>query len=212
MLSEKRPEGPIQDIMTIRLTLVSAPISLRDRYGVFSGAANTEPSFGLVCLAAVAQRAGVEVAIVEAASENLSVEQTIREVLKLKPDVVGITSTTAGISAAGTLARQLKQERPHLLTLIGGCHASALPGETLLAFRGFDMAVIGEGEHTLCDILEHVEGDANDRLKLPGTAVREGDSVRINPPRPLIPNLDEMPLPSWSLRRVFRVTHTSTEL
>jgi len=94
MLSEKRPEGPIQDIMTIRLTLVSAPISLRDRYGVFSGAANTEPSFGLVCLAAVAQRAGVEVAIVEAASENLSVEQTIREVLKLEPDVVGITSTT----------------------------------------------------------------------------------------------------------------------
>ena len=77
--------------MPIRLALVSSPISLGERYGLFSGAANTEPSFGLVCLAAVAQDAGASVTIVEASSENLSVEETRDRILKVEPDLVGMT-------------------------------------------------------------------------------------------------------------------------
>lgn len=72
--------------MPIRLALVSSPISLEERYGQFSGAANTEPSFGLVCLAAAAEDTGARVTIVEASSQNLSVEQTQNEIVKFEPD------------------------------------------------------------------------------------------------------------------------------
>jgi radical SAM superfamily enzyme YgiQ (UPF0313 family) len=190
-------------IMPIRLALVSSPISLRERYGLFSGAANTEPSFGLVCLAAVAQDAGAAVTIVEASSRSLSVDQTQKEVLRFAPDLVGITATTAGIVAAGELAQSLKETRPEIINLIGGCHVTALPEETLLTFRGFDVAVLGEGEETLKDILCHMEKDGSTLQGIAGTAVREGEKVKANLPRPLIRNLDDLPLPSWSLLEGF---------
>lgn len=34
---------------------------------------------------------------------------------------------------------------------------TALPDETLITFRGFDVAVIGEGEETLKDILHQMD-------------------------------------------------------
>jgi anaerobic magnesium-protoporphyrin IX monomethyl ester cyclase len=189
--------------MSIRLALTSAPISLKERYGMFSGAANTEPSFGLVCLAAVAQRSGAEVMIVEASSQNLTVEQTTKLILEFEPDLVGITATTAGIFAAGALAQGLKEARPRIINLIGGCHATALPGETLLTFPGFDAAVIGEGEETLKDILHQMDEGDHQFRGMAGTAVREGEHVATNPPRPLIHELDELPLPAWSLLEGF---------
>lgn len=184
--------------MPIRLALASSPISLGDRYGLFSGAANTEPSFGLVCLAAVAQDVGAAVTIVEASSRNLSVEQTQKEILRFEPDVVGITATTAGIVAAGELAQGLKQTRPEIINLIGGCHVTALPEETLQTFPGFGMAVTGEGEETLKEILIHVDRGREALQSLAGTAVREGEKIIVNPPRPLIRDLDELPHPAWS--------------
>jgi radical SAM superfamily enzyme YgiQ (UPF0313 family) len=189
--------------MPIRLALTSSPITIRERYGSFSGAANTEPSFGLVCLAAVAQRSGAEVIIVEASSQNLSVEQTQKKILKFEPDVVGITATTAGIFAAGKLAQGLKEAQPRTINLIGGCHATALPVETLLTFPGFDAAVIGEGEETLKDILNRMDGGDHSFLGLAGTAAREGENVITNRPRGLIQSLDDLPLPAWSLLEGF---------
>ena len=195
--------GITYHIMPIRLVLTSSPITIRERYGLFSGAANTEPSFGLVCLAAVAQRAGAEVIIVEASSQNLSVEQTQKEILRFEPDVVGITATTAGIFAAGELAQGLKKARPQIINLIGGCHATALPDETLLTFHGFDAAVIGEGEETLKDILHRMEGGDHRFQGLAGTVIREGEHLVTNPPRAMIRSLDDLPLPAWSLLKGF---------
>jgi radical SAM superfamily enzyme YgiQ (UPF0313 family) len=189
--------------MPIRLALVSSPISLGERYGSFSGAANTEPSFGLVCLAAVAQEAGATVQIVEASSQNLSVDQTKKEILRFEPDLVGITATTAGIVAAGALAQSLKNTRPGIINLIGGCHVTALPEETLLTFQGFDVAVLGEGEETLKDILDHRDKGLEGLKGIAGTAVRGGNKVRVNQPRPLIRHLDDLPLPAWSLLEGF---------
>jgi anaerobic magnesium-protoporphyrin IX monomethyl ester cyclase len=189
--------------MPIRLALTSSPITIKERYGLFSGAANTEPSFGLVCLAAVAQRSGAEVMIVEASSQNLTVEQTRKLILEFEPDLVGITATTAGIFAAGALAQGLKEVRPRIINLIGGCHATALPDETLLTFPGFDAAVIGEGEETLEDILHQMDGGDRQFRGIAGTEVREGDHIATNPPRVLIHNLDDLPLPAWSLLEGF---------
>ena len=45
--------------MQLRLTLVSAPVDVSERYGSFAMAGSTEPSFALVSLAAVARRVGL---------------------------------------------------------------------------------------------------------------------------------------------------------
>lgn len=189
--------------MTTRLVLATAPVSLGERYGAFAGAANTEPSFGLACLAASARRAGAEVAIVEAAAANLPVDETRRRILAFTPRVVGLTATTSGIEAAATLADGLKQERPALLVLIGGCHGTALPDDTLTHCTGFDLAVTGEGEQTLTEIVQAVDAGQAIPSGIAGTVERRNGALHHNPPRNLIQDLDTLPLPAWDLLKGF---------
>ncbi|MBN1673870.1 MAG: cobalamin-dependent protein [Kiritimatiellae bacterium] len=174
-------------------------MSLEERYGRFAGAANTEPSFGLVCLAAVAQQAGAKVTVVEASAQNLSPTETAEQVLGSQPHIVGITSTTAGIVAAGELAGRIKDVAPQTRVLVGGCHATALPEQTLREFDAFDLAVVGEGERTLLEVIRDFEAHGDLPNAIDGTAVHDAGAVRLNSPRALIGDLDELPLPAWSL-------------
>jgi radical SAM superfamily enzyme YgiQ (UPF0313 family) len=186
--------------MNTRLTLATAPLSLETRYGRFAGAASTEPSFGLLCLAAVARRAGFPVAIVEASSLGLSPSSAADAILATAPDVVGLSATTLGIVPAAELAAELKRRRPDIVTLIGGCHVTALPEETLRAFPAFDLAVLREGEDTLVDVLERMERSSRQTPSgVPGTAERDGEDVCLNPDRPPLRDLDSLPLPAWDL-------------
>lgn len=189
--------------MTVRLALVSAPVNQRDRYGDFAEAGSSEPSFGLLCLAAVARQAGATVKVVEASARGLDPDSTLQEVLAFSPDCIGFTATTSGIHAVGGLAARLKTLLPRVLTVIGGCHATALPEETLETFPGFDLAVLGEGEETLREILARLV--SGDRLpaNIAGTAIREGAAIRRLPARPLMVNLDALPLPAWDLLEGF---------
>jgi len=139
------------------------------------------------------------VTIVEASAGNLSLPETLKRILQSSPDLVGITATTSGICAAGELAQALKQSRSTRPILIGGCHVTALPEETLREFPAFDLAVIGEGETTFREILDAYSAQRITPTGLPGTVARKApDGIHINPPRPLISNLDELPLPAWS--------------
>ena len=109
-----------------------------------------------MCLAAVALKEGHEVKVVDAAAENLTVDETVQEVVRFRPDVIGISATTVGIVAAGELAASVRRKLPDALTAVGGPHVTALPAETLAEFPSVDMGVIGEGEETLVDLLSAV--------------------------------------------------------
>ena len=185
--------------MNLRLVLMTSPVSAAERYGVLAAAGSTEPSFGILCLAAAARAAGACVTVVEASARSLDPDTALRETLACAPEVVGFTATTSEIIQAADLAARVKAANPGILTIVGGCHATALPEETLQAFPAFDLAAIGEGEETLCEILRRVA--AGDRVPrgVPGTASREGETVQREPPRPLIQNLDTLPLPAWDL-------------
>jgi anaerobic magnesium-protoporphyrin IX monomethyl ester cyclase len=186
--------------MNPKLVLATAPLSLEARYGRFAGAASTEPSFGLLCLAAVARRAGFPVAVVEASSLGLAPAAAADVILAAAPDVVGLSATTLGVVSAARLAEAIKRQRPDAVTLIGGCHATALPEETLRAFPAFDLAVLREGEDTLVDLLQRLERSPRQIPRgVSGTAERDGQGVRVNPVRPPMADLDALPLPAWDL-------------
>ena len=185
--------------MSVNLVLATSPVSAAERYGAFAGAGSTEPSFGLACLAAVAQDAGALVSIVEASAAEMSAPDARAAILAAQPDVVGFTATTSEVMRAAQLAAEIRAARPDALLLIGGCHATALPEATLKACPAFDMAVVGEGEATLRDLLERVKGGDRRPANVPGTVVRQGDQLVTNVPRAAIDNLDSLPLPAWSL-------------
>lgn len=185
--------------MNVRLVLATSPVCASERYGVFAGAGSTEPSFGLVCLAAVAQQAGATVTVVESSALELSTEAALQAILAAEPDIVGFTATTSEVLRAAELAQALKALRPGVLTVLGGCHVTALPADTLEACPAFDMAVIGEGEETLRELLGRVAGGDTRPADVPGTAVRGDGRIVVNPARAVMEDLDVLPLPAWSL-------------
>ncbi|MDI6853136.1 MAG: glycosyltransferase [Deltaproteobacteria bacterium] len=113
------------------------------------------------------------------------------------PDLIGITATTNTFPEARRIAALIKT-RCAAPIIIGGVHITAMP-EDLLG-SPFDLAVLGEGEETLLRVVEHFDrtgGVHNEQIN--GLAFQSGDRLVQTPPRPLIDNLDHIPMPDYNL-------------
>ena len=137
--------------------------------------------------------------IIDGLADNLTPDALEEKIRKFKPDVVGLTATTPAIYDAYEAARIAKELNPETLVIIGGPHATFTAEEVLTECRHVDLVVMGEGEQTFGEILERYErgGGFADVL---GVAYRSEDGVvKVNPPRPLIRNLDDVPIPAYDL-------------
>jgi radical SAM superfamily enzyme YgiQ (UPF0313 family) len=108
---------------------------------------NIVPPLGITYVAAILERAGIEVKIIDCAV-GISFDDLFKMILDEHPDVIGITSTTPAFINAGKIASFVREKRPEVKILIGGAHVSALPNETMKTGL-FDIGVIGEGEITI---------------------------------------------------------------
>jgi radical SAM superfamily enzyme YgiQ (UPF0313 family) len=118
----------------------------------------------------------------------------VRQVLRReRPGVVGLSVKTQTLAPARLIARIVRKELPDAVLLIGGPHPSMV-GDAGLGGGEFDLAVIGEGEQTLPELLA-VLRDGEDIAHVAGVAWLDGGQVRRSPPRPLMDNLDALPFP-----------------
>ena len=98
-----------------------------------------EPPLWCALLAAFIREHGYSVKIIDAEAENWSPEHTAKKIAEYNPLLVGIivlgsnpsASSTPKMTAAGKLLRAIKKKTPHIKTIIGGLHPSALPEQTL---------------------------------------------------------------------------------
>ncbi len=180
------------------LVFVNPPLTLEERFGRFAKAGNVMPPLGLCYLAAYTRAKGYKTEIVDAPAEGLGCAAAADRILAKRPELVGITATTLSINNAAALAAVLKEKNRNIRTVIGGPHVSAVPEETLRKLTAFDFAVIGEGEETVAELLEVLAGK-RDAAGVSGLAYRDGEAIRINPPRAPIENLDALPMPAWDM-------------
>ncbi|MCU7918131.1 MAG: B12-binding domain-containing radical SAM protein [Candidatus Thiodiazotropha sp. (ex Epidulcina cf. delphinae)] len=129
---------------------------------------------------------------------NLTVEQAVENVIVARPAYVGITLFTVGVWNAAAIARQIKQQLPGTVVIVGGPRVSSLGRETMARFSQFDYAVVGEGERTLVELLQCLEsgGDPSD---VPGLIYRDGLFVAHTGEREISRDLDQLPMPAWDL-------------
>ncbi|RNE88437.1 radical SAM protein [Marichromatium sp. AB31] len=108
--------------------------------------------------------------------------------LSADADLIGLSFMTQYFDRALQVTEHLR--RVHDAPLVwGGVHPSSRPDEAL---EHADMVVIGEGEHTLVELLECLARGADHR-RVRGLWVREGEQRHRNPQRPLIDDLDSLP-------------------
>ena len=90
-------------------------------------------------------------------------------------------------------------------TIAFGTHVTPMPRETMEPFPALDFVIRGEPEYTFRDLIETLGagGGASvgpDQLSaIQGLVWRRGDEVVVNPDRPFIPDLDDLPLPMHHL-------------
>lgn len=119
----------------------------------------------------------------------------IDAILAKTPDLVGITCNSVNMDSARILAAKLKVNG--ITVILGGSHPSVLPEESI-QYTGADMAIAGEGEKALLELIRALESKSG-LTEIPSLSWRNGDQVRTNEKASLFPDIDELPIPDRSL-------------
>lgn len=151
---------------------------------------------GLAIIAAVLERNGYQVSVVDANALRLTPEEI--PPFTVDADVVGLTAMTPSINTALKIARQIKSLKPDLPVVLGGPHATLLAEETLAAAPEVDIIVRGEGEETIVELLQVLaEGQPLDNVA--GiTFRRDGQMVNTAAGSSVI-DLDSLPFLAYHL-------------
>ncbi len=154
----------------------------------------------LVALASALRRTDVDVVIIDGRLES----DPIKRVVEASEGalLVGVSVLTgAPIRDALAVSRAVKATHPDCPVVWGGWHPSLFAGECL-EDEAIDVAVLGQGEETLRELVER-------RLRnesvagCPGTLVRAGREIISGPPRTLR-DLNDLPSHDYSLIEVER--------
>jgi anaerobic magnesium-protoporphyrin IX monomethyl ester cyclase len=135
------------------------------------------------------------------ADKKRSVEDTVEEAMKFKPEIVGLTiHATAAHSTSVSIASRIKELQPEIILVAGGHHATFVPHELLRS--GFDVVVLGEGDEAILDIVKAVN-DRKEFRDIPGilfNAEKDGKVEIVETRhRELIQDLDRLPFPAFDL-------------
>ncbi|MFA7402932.1 MAG: radical SAM protein [Pelobacteraceae bacterium] len=155
------------------------------------------PPLGILYLASYAREnlAGLEIKAIDGYQEAF--DKLPDMITDFKPDVVGVSFTTQAATGAYEIIRRVKHALPGTLIVSGGPHATLLPSEVLDKSLT-DIVVIGEGEETFLDILNAFK-EKRAIENIAGTVLKPNGTIRFNPVRPLIKDLDTIPFPARDL-------------
>lgn len=77
--------------------------------------------------------------------------------------------------------------------------------------EGADFVIIGEAEHTLLELVNYLRDDQGDYSQINGLAYIQTNKIVKTPGRPVLKNLDSLPLPAWDLVDIDRYRNTWME-
>jgi len=152
------------------------------------------PPIGLGYIAAVLEREGFEVSILDliiCEDPRKSLQGCIK---KFSPDIVGISFASANRFQAFEVARWVKEIDENILVVVGGPHITFTAEDTLKNVKEVDIVGRGEGEHVMLDIA--MEKKLED---IKGISFRKNNRVIHNLTQPPIKNLDDLPIPAYHL-------------
>lgn len=115
-------------------------------------------------------------------------------ILDYKPQVLGLSLYPWNITRSLYIATKAKESLPDLCVVVGGCEVQ-YDAYHVLRHPAVDVAVLGEGELTFTEILEHYLGGATSPPQVQGTAVCYDGQLQIIPRTERLENLDDIPSP-----------------
>jgi len=152
---------------------------------------------GLGYIVSAIDRAGFDLEILDIDAHRYSDETVARLIGKKHYDVVTFGCIVTGYKIVKTLAELIKVHRKEILIICGNSVASSIP-ELLLSKTEVDIAVIGEGDITIVELLRAIE-NKEPLEQVNGICFKRGDQIVATSPRKIIADLDSIPLINWDL-------------
>jgi len=157
----------------------------------------TQP-LGVMYLASVLRQNGNhEVALLDMRLRPTTVQEAADQALAFSPNIVGFSTLTLEFSVVAEVAREIKKRNPKVITVVGGPHASTAPNE-VLAKEEIDYIVPGEAEETFPEFVDMIMNNGDPR-QVQGVGFMDNGEVVLTEPRPLLQDLDALPMPAWDL-------------
>ena len=176
----------------MRVLLLNPPY-LEYTYTKVKRAVSVQPPLGIAYIAAMLEKNGIDVKILDANAESLSMQKTIDSVIISSADFIGITATTVMIPKVYQLCDEIKENSDKTI-VVGGPHVTFMPERTLEECKSIDIIVRGEGELTMVDLTKK-----NDLSTVKGITYRNNGRIISNPDKGLIADIDEIPFPTRHL-------------
>lgn len=131
-------------------------------------------------------------------SDFYSISDIVNRSLEKDYLFIGLSTVTMNYKNAIEIADRIKRENSKATIVFGGHHASYFHEHLLRDFISIDVIVRSEGEETITNLADSLNN--NRKLSdVQGISYRDGSEIKINNSRPLINNLDMLPLPAREL-------------
>lgn len=186
----------------MKLLFLTPPMANWKRWGARHVACNALYAH---LAAFVRARKAAEVEVLDCRALGLDEAQMIESIRKSAPDAVFVGTRVVTEGGAGSVMRYLealetvKQSFPNIVTISGGLALSSMPKDILGLAPQLDYILIGEADRTLAELLEQLKSEHPNLKDVLGLAYREDSEIRFTPPRPLITDLNELPMPAYDL-------------
>jgi magnesium-protoporphyrin IX monomethyl ester (oxidative) cyclase len=199
----------------MKLLLINPPKTRRPGAGYISPLVDAGLPVSLLHLAAYVEEKDYDVEILDCIVDDKAVPQHLgkdvmrygipedvlqKKIKESKADIIGITSHfTAQLDNVFWVSNIVKKVNKKIPVIVGGAAISIDVVNILKRVKSIDIAVLGEGEITLVELLEYFS-EKRKRLELiNGIVYRDNDKIKITKKRGLIMDLDSLPLPAYHL-------------
>jgi len=169
----------------LKVLFVYSDISGQERYGA------KKYYSGIGSLSAVLKAAGHETRLLYL-QEEMGRDAFIAACDAQAPGLIAFSTTTHQYHHIARYAGMLREARPEIPRLCGGTHPTLVP-EEVSANPVFDAVCVGEGEEAIVELADAL-AERQSFEGIPNLWVRRGEQVRRNPMRPLIKDLDTLPM------------------
>ena len=172
-----------------------------DENAVKNGLWFITPPLNLMYLASSLEHASFSVKIIDDDLLQMGYHKVSQIAAKLNPQIIALTATTSTIKTAMKYIKLIKKVLPNVLSVIGGPHPTFMPNE-VLKDPLVDVVVLGEGEETMVHLARnYIDKGSQDISNIPGIAYNDPEqgNIKVTQPRPLIKDLDSLPLPARHL-------------
>ncbi len=197
----------------MKVLLINPPYSAEERYGkdLKNFGPLNEP-LGLAYLASNLEKGGHDTLILDALALELSSHEICEHIKENRCDLIGITMLTPMYHRSIEVVNRVKEHFPDIPVVVGGPHPTILPEETLRDNQAIDFVVVGEGEVIFLNLVNTLE-KRESVVDIKGLAYRGHGKIIVNPPPPMVSDLDELPSPARHLlpMHVYQITRSRTK-